>query len=242
MRSLTTIAAVIAALVLLPLGVGLGVTDHRRAQNTVDRNLSAAQGEASRVLRTKFDGLRTTVLLLGENSAFRRTYSAQSRSARLAAGHDVHRALTYLPHLYPGAISEICFIDARRGGERAGRARQGRSGLRRSPPTNARTPSSCRRSPRLCGAAYIARPYVSPGHPPVGARRGRADPHSRSHQAGHRPLRADARQPAHGAARDGRSRAVHRRSPHGPRRSSSRITTSRERRRSAPRRTIASPP
>ena len=161
MRSLTTIAAVIAALVLLPLGVGLGVTDHRRAQNTVDRNLSAAQGEASRVLRTKFDGLRTTVLLLGENSAFRRTYSAQSRSARLAAGHDVHRALTYLPHLYPGAISEICFIDA--GGAENARVVRNKVAPASALSSNERSnPFFVPAFATPVGAAYIARPYVSP--------------------------------------------------------------------------------
>lgn len=161
MRSLTTIAAVIAALVLLPLGVGLGVTEHRRAQSALDRKLTASTEEASRTLRAKFVEIRTTVLLLGENSAFRRTYTAQRAAAKASAQRDVDLALAYLPRLYPGAISEICFID--RGGSENARV----VGTRLAPAAELSPDEKANSffAPAFAtpyGGAYIAPPYRSP--------------------------------------------------------------------------------
>jgi diguanylate cyclase (GGDEF)-like protein len=161
MRSLTTIAAVIAALILLPLGVGLGVTDHRRTQNAVDRKLTAGAEETSRTMRSKFEELRTTVLLLGENSAFRRTYAASTPVARASARRDVDRALSYLPQLYPGAISEICFID-RGGGENARVVRDRLAPVAELSPDERANPFFRPAFATPYGGAYIAAPYLSP--------------------------------------------------------------------------------
>ncbi len=101
------------------------------------------------------------MLLLGENSAFRRTYAARSAAAAASARRDVNGALTYLPKLYPGAISEICFID-QHGGENARVVRNRLAPAAELSPNERANPFFVPAFATPYGGAYIAPPYRSP--------------------------------------------------------------------------------
>src|SRR3954464_10632211 len=79
--------------------------------------LGVALGQQADMLQSYFDRARTIDLLLAANPVFTDFYRAPgSTAAKIQAGGSLIRrvndALAYLETLFPGRISEACFIDS----------------------------------------------------------------------------------------------------------------------------------
>jgi diguanylate cyclase (GGDEF)-like protein len=149
MRSLS-LGALVVSLVLIPLAVGVAITDHNRHNAETERRLAGEAEQHAGSLDAYFLRARAAVLLTAHDAAYR------ERDLR-----KIERSLRYLERLYPDSIGEACFI-ARDGRELArivrGRAARGRE-LSPDESKNVFFAPTLRLPP---DSVYQAQPYVSP--------------------------------------------------------------------------------
>ena len=114
------ISAVVVSVVLIPLSLGIAVTDHNGRRADLERRLADDVEEHAAALDATFLRARTITLITGHNAAFRNFYTQPgSRRSKLRAGSPhlvaANDSLRYLETLFPRSIGELCFID--RGGD-----------------------------------------------------------------------------------------------------------------------------
>ncbi len=153
------LAALIVAIVLLPIGVGAAVMEHREKVADENRALRHEARTQSEVLNNYFARARSLTQLLSYDASFRRFYaSPASRSHDLKAAN---ASLSYLEHLFPGSIGEACFIDS--GGAENARAVKGKIASPKDLSPDESGNPFFKPSFRLpSGEVYQAKPYVSP--------------------------------------------------------------------------------
>src|SRR3954452_2549017 len=121
-RSLA-LSALVVSIVLLPLSLGIAVTDHNTRRADLERRLADdAEGHAAGLDGTFARG-RTIPLITAHNAAFRDFYTRPGgRRSKVRAGSPyvaaANSSLRYLETLFPRSIGELCFID-RSGAENA---------------------------------------------------------------------------------------------------------------------------
>jgi diguanylate cyclase (GGDEF)-like protein len=121
-RSLS-VSGLVVSIVLLPLSLGIAVTDHNRRGANQERRLADAAESHAAALDATFLRARTITLVTAHNAAFRELYThpgsrrskVRKGSPYVAAAND---SLRYLETLFPRSIGEVCFID-RSGAENA---------------------------------------------------------------------------------------------------------------------------
>ncbi len=165
MRSLS-LSGLIVSIVLLPLSLGIAVTDHNRRGADQARRLADAAESHAAALDANFLRARTITLVTSHNAAFRQLYTQSgSRRSKVRAGSPyvaaANDSLRYLETLFPRSIGEVCFID-RSGAENA-RVVHGRAA-----PVGELTPDESGNpffTPTFAlrpGHVFQSRPYVSP--------------------------------------------------------------------------------
>jgi diguanylate cyclase (GGDEF)-like protein len=161
-----SLSVLLAAICLLPVGIGSGTSAHSHAVAAVDGALANTAQAQAQVLEDYFSRARSIDLLTANNPAFRRFYAMPGdRTAKIRAGGPVmdetNEALGYLEELFPDSIGEACFID-RAGPENARMVR----GVRAAPADlSADETGAPFFGPTFAlrqGQVYQARPYVSP--------------------------------------------------------------------------------
>jgi diguanylate cyclase (GGDEF)-like protein/putative nucleotidyltransferase with HDIG domain len=149
MRSLS-LGALVVSLILIPLAVGVAITDHNRRAAETERHLASEADQHAGSLDAYFLRARSLVLLTAHDAAY--------KERKLP---EVERSLRFLEQLYPGSIGEACFIAAD-GRELArivrGRAARGRN-LSRDESQNVFFAPTFALPART---VYQAEPYVSP--------------------------------------------------------------------------------
>jgi diguanylate cyclase (GGDEF)-like protein len=164
-RSLS-VSGLVVSIVLLPLSLGIAVTDHDRRGANQERRLADAAESHAAALDATFLRARTITLVTGHNAAFRQLYTRPgSRRSKVRKGSPyvaaANDSLRYLETLFPRAIGELCFID-RSGAENA-RVVHGRAA-----PVSELTPDESGNpffTPTFAlhpGHVFQSRPYVSP--------------------------------------------------------------------------------
>jgi diguanylate cyclase (GGDEF)-like protein len=149
MRSLS-LGALVVSLVLIPLAVGVAVTDHNRHNAETERRLAGEAEQRAGGLDAYFLRARAAVLLTAHDAAYRQ------RNIR-----EIERSLRYLERLYPDSIGEACFI-AHDGRELA-RIVRGRAARRRDLSPDESMNVFFAPTLRLpSDTVYQAQPYVSP--------------------------------------------------------------------------------
>ena len=106
----------LAAVCLLPVGIGSGASAHSHAVAALDGALANTASAQAQVLEGYFSRARSIDLLTANNPAFRDFYRLPgSRSAKVRRGgpalEEANQALGYLEELFPDSIGEACFID-----------------------------------------------------------------------------------------------------------------------------------
>jgi diguanylate cyclase (GGDEF)-like protein len=161
-----SLSVLLAAICLLPVGIGSGTSAHGHAVAALDGALANTAQAQAQVLEDYFIRARSIDLLTANNPAFRRFYAMPGdRTAKIRAGGPVvdetNEALGYLEELFPDSIGEACFID-RAGPENARMVR----GVRAAPADLSTDETGAPFfSPTFAlrhGQVYQARPYVSP--------------------------------------------------------------------------------
>jgi diguanylate cyclase (GGDEF)-like protein len=161
-----SLSVLLAAICLLPVGIGSGTSAHSHAVAALDGALANTAQAQAQVLEDYFTRARSIDLLTANNPAFRRFYAMPGdRTAKIRAGGPVvdetNEALGYLEELFPDSIGEACFID-RAGPENARMVR----GVRAAPADlSADETGAPFFGPTFAlrqGQVYQARPYVSP--------------------------------------------------------------------------------
>jgi diguanylate cyclase (GGDEF)-like protein len=149
MRSLS-LGALVVSLVLIPLAVGVAITDHNRHAAETERHLASEVDQHAGSLDAYFLRARSLVLLTAHDAAY------QERNLP-----EIERSLRYLEQLYPGSIGEACFIAA--DGRELARIVHGRAARGRD-----LSPDESKNvffAPTLAlpnATVYQAQPYVSP--------------------------------------------------------------------------------
>jgi diguanylate cyclase (GGDEF)-like protein len=161
-----SLSALVVSLILIPLSLGIAVTDHNRRGSDLDRRLADAAESHAAALDATFLRARTIMLITGHNAAFREFYTRPGslRSKVRPGSHYLAAAngsLRYLETLFPQSIGELCFID--RSGTENARVVRGRgapvSELAADESANPFfTPTFALRP----GHVFQSRPYVSP--------------------------------------------------------------------------------
>jgi methyl-accepting chemotaxis protein len=162
----------LAALVLLGLlptvaaALLLERSSQARKRETLDLSLAQTLDAQQGRLSTYFAEARTLILFGAQNDAWARFYGLPgSRVAKLRRGGEVvdsvNRGLAYYEHLYPGAISEVCFID-RSGAENARVVRGVRATIDDLSLDEGSNPFFKATFALRPGDVYQATPYVSP--------------------------------------------------------------------------------
>jgi methyl-accepting chemotaxis protein len=161
--------AALAVVAVLPLLVGaVALARHEAAQrrSALDTSLaSEASSEAVR-LQEYFGEARKLVTFAARSSDFTGFYATPgSTAAKVHAGgiltERANAALTWFERLYPDGIGEACFID--RGGPEVARVVRGkRAPIADLSPDESGNPFFAPTFALAPGAAYQARPYVSP--------------------------------------------------------------------------------
>jgi len=127
---LLAFTALIVSVVLIPTTLGVAKLDHDRDASQLERSLVAETDEHGGALDNYFARSRAIILLTGNSPAFAnvlaepgtRAQKIRRRGRNLA---EVTHHLRYLERLYPSAIGEACFIDAR--GEEFARVVRGKT-------------------------------------------------------------------------------------------------------------------
>jgi diguanylate cyclase (GGDEF)-like protein len=161
-----SVSTLLAAICLLLVGVGGGMSAHSHAVAGLDGALANKAGEQAEVLEDYFSRAQSTDLLTANNPAFQRFYELPgSRAAKVRAGGpvigQVNQALLYLERLFPSSIGEACFID-RDGPENARVVRGVRAAPASLSPDESQNPFFAPTFALRHGQVYQARPYVSP--------------------------------------------------------------------------------
>ncbi len=165
------LTTLLLAIALLPVGIGVGMSEHSHAVATLNGALATRASKQAEILYDYFARAQSIDLLTAHNPAFGEFY--QLPGSRTAAGRDRHvggggpilekvnRALGYLEELFPDSIGEACFID--RGGAEVARVVRGE---RATPgdlsPDESANPFFKPTFALRHGQVYQARPYVSP--------------------------------------------------------------------------------
>ena len=165
MRSLS-LCALAVSIVLMPLSVGIAVTDHNTRRADLERRLADDAESHAAALDATFARARTITLITAHNAAFRELYTRPGdRRSKVRRGSPyvaaANSSLRYLESLFPRSIGELCFID-RSGAENArvvhgqaapvGELSHDEAGNPFFGPTFALRP----------GHVFQSRPYVSP--------------------------------------------------------------------------------
>jgi diguanylate cyclase (GGDEF)-like protein len=161
-----SMSVLLAAICLLPVGIGSGASAHSHAVAALDGALVNTADAQAQVLQDYFSRARSIDLLTAHNPAFRQFYRAPGdRAAKLRSGGPVldetNEALGYLEQLFPDSIGEACFID-RAGPENARMVRGVRAMPRQLSPDESGAPFFGPTFALRQGEVYQARPYVSP--------------------------------------------------------------------------------
>ncbi|HSO51390.1 MAG TPA: HD domain-containing phosphohydrolase [Actinomycetes bacterium] len=161
-----SLSVLLAAICLLPVGIGSGTSAHSHAVAALDGALANTAAAQAQVLEDYFARARSIDLLTANNPAFQDFYELPgSRAAKIRAGGPVldkaNQALGYLEELFPDSIGEACFID-RTGPEIARMVRGERATLKDLSPDES---GAAFFGPTFALAhkqVYQARPYESP--------------------------------------------------------------------------------
>ncbi|MEP7335109.1 MAG: ATP-binding protein [Actinomycetota bacterium] len=159
--------ALIAAIGLVPLAVGIVVIRRSSAENArvaLDQALTSESRDRGAALDHYFERARSVILLTAHNPAFAEFYALPgAREERILSGGPVvkrvERALAYLEQLYPESIGEACFID--RSGSENARAVRGEPAPVEDLANEPRNPFFGPTFALRPGAVYQAKPYVS---------------------------------------------------------------------------------
>jgi diguanylate cyclase (GGDEF)-like protein len=149
MRSLS-LGALVVSLVLIPLAVGVAITDHNRHDAETERHLASEAEQHAGNLDAYFLRARAAVLLTAHDAAYRERNVAE-----------IQRSLRYLERLYPSSIGEACFIAA--DGRELARIVGGRAAHRRElSPDESQNVFFAPTMALPDDSVYQAQPYVSP--------------------------------------------------------------------------------
>src|ERR687890_2054351 len=156
----------LAAICLLPVGIGSGTSAHSHAVAALNGALANTASAQAQVLEDYFSRAESIELLTANNPAFRQFYQTPGdRAAKIRAGGTVldqaNEALGYLEELFPDSIGEACFID-RNGPEVARMVRGVRATPAELSPDESGAPFFGPTFALRHGQVYQARPYVSP--------------------------------------------------------------------------------
>jgi diguanylate cyclase (GGDEF)-like protein len=165
MRPLS-LTAVVLAIALLPLSLGLAVNDHNRSQAAAQRAMDEEAGTHASALEATMARARTITLIMAHNAAFRGFYlEPGSRASKLRRGSTyidgANDALVYLESLFPRQIGELCFID-RSGSENARIVHGKRAPVSDLSPDEAGNPFFHPTFALRPGQVFQSRPYISP--------------------------------------------------------------------------------
>jgi diguanylate cyclase (GGDEF)-like protein len=148
-RSLS-LGALVVSLVLIPLAVGVAITDHNRHAAETERHLASEADQHAGNLNAYFLRARSAVLLTAHDAAYRERNLPE-----------VERSLRYLEHLYPASIGEACFIAA--DGRELARIVRGHAARGRElSPDESMNVFFKPTFDLPVGSVYQAQPYVSP--------------------------------------------------------------------------------
>ncbi|HEX6743809.1 MAG TPA: HD domain-containing phosphohydrolase [Solirubrobacteraceae bacterium] len=165
MRRLS-LTALILAIALLALSLGVAVNDHNRHQSAAQRAMDDKAGTYPSTLDAAMARARTITLIMAHNAAFRGFYlEPGSRASKLRRGSPyvdgANDALVYLESLFPTQIGELCFID--RGGSENARVVHGkRAPVSDLSPDEASNPFFGPTFALAPGQVFQSQPYVSP--------------------------------------------------------------------------------
>ena len=165
MRPLS-LTALVLAVALLPLSLGVAVNDHNRDQAAAERQMDDAAGTHASTLDASMARARTITLIMAHNAAFRGFYlEPGSRASKLRRGSryvdGANDALVYLESLFPTQIGELCFID-RSGSENARVVHGERAPVSDLSPDEASNPFFGPTFALQPGQVFQSQPYVSP--------------------------------------------------------------------------------
>ena len=165
MRPLSLMALVLA-IALLPLSLGVAVNDHNRRQAAAERAMDDEAVTHSAGLEASLTRAREITLIMAHNAAFRGFYlQPGSRTSKLRPGSTyidgANDALVYLESLFPSQIGELCFID-RSGSENARVVHGKRAPVSDLSPDEADNPFFHPTFALRPGQVFQSRPYVSP--------------------------------------------------------------------------------
>jgi diguanylate cyclase (GGDEF)-like protein len=161
-----SLTAVLLAIALLPLSLGLAVNDHNRGQAAAERAMDDEAGTHALALEATMARARTITLVMAHNAAFRGFYlQPGSRASKLRGGSTfidgANDALVYLESLFPRSIGELCFID-RSGSENARVVHGKRAPVSDLSPDEASNPFFGPTFALRPGQVFQSQPYVSP--------------------------------------------------------------------------------
>jgi diguanylate cyclase (GGDEF)-like protein len=149
MRSLS-LGALVVSLVLIPLAVGVAITDHNRRDAETERRLASEAEQHAGRLDAYFLRARAAVLLTAHDAAYRERNLTE-----------IERSLRYLERLYPHSIGEACFIAA--DGRELARIVHGRAAHGRAlSPDESQNVFFAPTMALPAASVYQAQPYVSP--------------------------------------------------------------------------------
>jgi hypothetical protein len=164
----------LAAICLLPVGIGIGsgMSARSHAMAALDGALANKASEEAQVLADYFSRGQSIDLLTANNPAFQQFYklSGDLRGKVRSGGpvvDEVNQALAYLERLFPDSIGEACFIDPSVGTPTTGMWLLPRA-VRSGPYTASgcgRSPSWSSRSPCWCSRPSPSRPNAASWSP-----------------------------------------------------------------------------
>src|SRR4051794_27708515 len=156
----------VAALVLLIIGISAGFSGHTQALTRERNELTHDAAEQAQVFNAYFARASSIILLTAHSSDFARFYAEPGdRDQRVRRGgatvDAINNALGYLEQLYPDRIGEACFIDAS-GAENARTVRGERASYADLSPDEGKNPFFAPSFALARNQVYQAKPYVSP--------------------------------------------------------------------------------
>jgi diguanylate cyclase (GGDEF)-like protein len=165
MRRLS-LTALILAIALLALSLGVAVNDHNRHQAAAERAMDDEAGTHGSKLDASMARARTITLIMAHNAAFRGFYlEPGSRTSKLRRGSTyvdgANDALVYLESLFPTQIGELCFIDSS-GSENARVVHGKRAPVSDLSPDEASNPFFGPTFALRPGQVFQSQPYESP--------------------------------------------------------------------------------
>ena len=157
LRTPARLAILVAGILLIPAGLGLGILqrDHRSADRA--RALRTVARAEAASLTDYFSRARSMLRLVAQNPAFLQ-YSTQPSPA---VTDRINASLVSLEKLYPDSIGEVCFI-APSGTELARAVKGARAKHADLSPDETGAPFFDPTFAQAVGGVYQARPYLSP--------------------------------------------------------------------------------